>query len=512
MHERAAFDRRIAMGSCLRNSVAIMGITTTFAVARPSVAAAETFHCANEDVACLIFAINDANSDTHEKSTIWLEPGGTYTLTSVDNNTDGPNGLPSITGDLTIRVKGKGTATLTRVTGLNTPPFRLLHVAETGHLRLRDLVLSNGSALFPFGPPPGPTGFEQDGGGIFNSGGEVTLDETTLSGNIAGALGGGLFSSGIVTINKSTFMGNEASSGAGLSSSGVVTIKGSAFTGNNDREFGGAVFNSGQMTIVDSTVDQNVGFGVGGLSNENGGTMSIFKCRITNNGAAAGVGGLSVSGGSVWISETTFAGNAAEGPAALNASQGSVVITESAFDGNEMGTPHSPAVNVGGLARADVTNTTFSRNLTLPVLGNFGVLVLTNATFGENIGHPLSFFPNAVLISSPGATTILQNTILVHDADDMFTQDCDGAVISRGNNIIGDPTGCTITLQPGDLTGNPGLDLFTDDGKPGHGHFPLLPTSPAIGAGNTALCPSDDQLDHKRKGRCDIGAIEFRPH
>jgi hypothetical protein len=106
----------------------------------------------------------------------------------------------------------------------------------------------------------------------------------------------------------------------------------------------------------------------------------------------------------------------------------------------------------------------------------------------------------------------LQNTILAHDGDDNYARDCDGPVTSRGSNIIGDPTGCDVTLQPSDLTGDPGLDQFKDDGKPGHPHFPLLPTSPAIGAGNPDVCPSDDQLDRSRRGRCDIGSIEFRRH
>jgi hypothetical protein len=64
-------------------------------------------------------------------------------------------------------------------------------------------------------------------------------------------------------------------------------------------------------------------------------------------------------------------------------------------------------------------------------------------------------------------------------------------------------------LLPTDLTGDPGLGPFTDDGIPGHGHFPLLPGSPAIDAGNDAACPATDQLGQSRVGRCDIGAIEF---
>ena len=90
--------------------------------------------------------------------------------------------------------------------------------------------------------------------------------------------------------------------------------------------------------------------------------------------------------------------------------------------------------------------------------------------------------------------------------------DCSATVTSLGTNLIGDPTGCTITLQPSDLTGDPGLDTFTDDGTPGNGHFPLLPTSQAIDTGNTAACPLTDQLGQRRIGPCDIGAIRFLDH
>jgi len=459
-----------------------MGITATFAVILPYAAEAETFHCGNEDVPCLILAINSANSLTQEKSRITLESGGTYTLTSVDNNTDGPNGLPSITGDLTIRVKGKGTATLTRAADANTPAFRLLHVAATGHLTLRELIISNGRIVG-----------QAQGGGLLNGGGELTLNRITVSRNFA--------SDGV----------------AGLASSGVATIKESSFIGNFSSNGPGGVSNSGQMTVLDSTINQNNGLGVGGLINS--GTLTIFRSLIIGNLGFFEVGGLSVVGGSVRISETTFAGNGGEGIGALRVEpfrdvQATVVVTESAFDNNG-----PAAVVVSGPASLEVINTTFSRN-TLPVLVNNdgGTLVLTNATFGENTRvDPFPSAPDPTILVSgtanalqAAATTILQNTILAHDADDRVNQDCRGPVISRGNNIIGDPTGCTITLQPGDLTGDPGLDLFTDDGKPGHVYFTLLPTSPAIGAGNPDVCPSDDQLDRLRKGRCDIGAIQFR--
>jgi hypothetical protein len=83
--------------------------------------------------------------------------------------------------------------------------------------------------------------------------------------------------------------------------------------------------------------------------------------------------------------------------------------------------------------------------------------------------------------------------------------------LALGTNLVGNPTGCTITLQPTDLTGDPGLGEFIDDGTPGNGHFPLVSGSPAIDAGNEdATCPRTDQLGQPRVGRCDIGAIEFQ--
>jgi hypothetical protein len=113
----------------------------------------------------------------------------------------------------------------------------------------------------------------------------------------------------------------------------------------------------------------------------------------------------------------------------------------------------------------------------------------------------------------------LQNTILARNRVGPFGRgpDCFGPVVSLGHNLIGEPTGCTITLQPTDLAGDPahgpldpGLGSFTDTGLPGGAYFPLLSTSPAIGAGSTAACPKRDQLGTRRRSPCDIGAIEFQ--
>jgi hypothetical protein len=146
------------------------------------------------------------------------------------------------------------------------------------------------------------------------------------------------------------------------------------------------------------------------------------------------------------------------------------------------------------------------------LLNGGGVLLITNSTIARNratfIGGGIANLRGGTV---PIGTVLLQNTILALNTEGPgLPSDCSGPVTSLDNNLIGVLTGCTITLQPSDLTGDPGLDTFTDNGTPGNGHFPLLLTSQAIDAGNDAVCPRRDQLGERRIGPCDIGAIEFQ--
>jgi hypothetical protein len=65
----------------------------------------------------------------------------------------------------------------------------------------------------------------------------------------------------------------------------------------------------------------------------------------------------------------------------------------------------------------------------------------------------------------------LQNTLVACNTSLDAGPDCSSSVTSLGNNLIGTTSGCTITLQLSDLTGDPSLDTFTDDGTPGDGHL-----------------------------------------
>jgi hypothetical protein len=159
-----------------------------------------------------------------------------------------------------------------------------------------------------------------------------------------------------------------------------------------------------------------------------------------------------------------------------------------------------------------------------------GIVHINNSTITENRAE--TRVPEGLAAEGGGihgvGTVELQNTILarnVSTVDDISGlptpadgPDCFGPVISLGNNLVGDPSDCTIPLLASDLAGDPGLGAFQDDGTPGNGHFPLLGTSQAVDAGDPASCTLTDQLGHSRIDGdgdgtviCDIGAIEFSP-
>ena len=268
------------------------------------------------------------------------------------------------------------------------------------------------------------------------------------------------------------------------------------------------------MLIADSDFERNFADSAGGLGNSSG-YLLIRGSRIAQNLSIHIAGGLGVGGGSVFVTETTFRGNDADGAGGLQVFSGAtVVVTDSSFVENRSSTPTGGPAAILNRGFLSVENTTFAGNNAVfgrgsGAISNRGQLTLVNSTLVGT--SPSSTFDTSnTLSTAPDATTILKNTIIVHDPAEPLIQDCAGPVTSRGNNLIGDLTGCTVTFQPGDLTGDAGLAAFTDDGTPGNGHFPLLKDSQAVDAGNDAFCPRRDQIGQLRKGQCDIGAIEFR--
>jgi hypothetical protein len=189
------------------------------------------------DASNLINAINTANGN-EGADTIDLMGVCIYTLTAIDNYTDGPNGLPSVTSEITINGNG---ATIERSSGGDTPPqFRIFHVASGGNLTLTDLTITNGDAG------------SNHGGSIYNQG-TLNIGNSTLSGNTANFGGGIMNSGGTVDINNSTLSGNTASYGGGICNGGTLNISHSTFSSNTATDDGGG-FYSGGTTHVKNTI------------------------------------------------------------------------------------------------------------------------------------------------------------------------------------------------------------------------------------------------------------------
>lgn len=199
------------------------------------------FNITNGDVPGLIAAINTSNTNG-ESDTINLAPGGTYTLTTVDNNNNGPgpNGLPVFRNDgsFTVAVNGRG-AILERAA--NAPAFRLINM-DRANLTVNDLTLSRGLL----------TGALQVGAGIrVGNASTFTLNESLVIGCAnQGDQGGGMGVVGAnstVTVTNSTFAFNSAtgtfSQGAGI------------YIGFPD----GAVVNLINDTIAQNTTNTNGG-------------------------------------------------------------------------------------------------------------------------------------------------------------------------------------------------------------------------------------------------------------
>src|SRR5262245_30189794 len=168
----------------------------------------------------LVAAITAANSNL-ESNKIVLEPGGRYRLDRIDNihPTDGPNGLPRITGAITISTGTDGPsspAIIERAPGSGINDFRIFHVSS-GTLALINVVVTGGQGVVA-------------GGGLFNRGRIIVLVNSEVSGNKA-SRGGGIFNSGIRP--------------------SVVVLEGSTVSKNNADSSSGGIHNEGTLIITD---------------------------------------------------------------------------------------------------------------------------------------------------------------------------------------------------------------------------------------------------------------------
>jgi len=450
---------------------------------------AATITCPSGDVPCLIAAIHAANANG-EANTIRLAAGA-YTLTAEDNSTDGPTGLPSVTGTLTIAGAGAGVTTVERAA--DASKFRIFHVGSEGVLTLRRMTIRGGDA-------------QVFGGGAVSANGSVLIHDAVITGNRAGSTGGGV-TGGNVVVTRTVLTGNFSPSGAivHVTRGGDLTIRNSTIAQNLGG--GGVWFTSpGTLTIADTLISGGSGhYGAGGVFiTESGAIATITDSTISGNevGDATGGGIAAFSGTTVTIDRSSIVDNVADniavrsGGGGISAGNATLIIRNSTVARN-----HS-WYNGSGLS-----------------VSSGATVTVTGSTITDNVIDATPMPPGAGILGP----VRLENSVLARNTSLGFSSgskelNCLGPITSLGHNLISDPTNCG-DLQPTDVIADPGIGAFVDPGRPGAGHYPLLAGSLAIDAGNDEGCSSRDQQglvrgidgDGDSVRHCDIGAIEFYP-
>lgn len=311
---------------------------------------------------------------------------------------------------------------------------------------------------------------------LFMVAGKLTLNAVTLlhgrltdpSIVFAGTMGGAIFNANELILNDTTLANNKASAGGAIANRGpaggaslfYVTI-----TDNQATQDGGGIYNSGYSSLIveNSTISYNnvgdpevSGQGLGGGISTNGsGTVNIHASSIignqtTDNGLGGGMYVISGLGLLVDISrDSTISNNYAH--------QGGGIYS--------------------GSSTFRLTNVTLADNLGAGIFTGNGTLSFQNVLLSNNQGgNCVTLSPQATNYVSQGNNLDTDgscNLQTIHDIDNVSAQIAP----------LGDNGGPTLTQA-------------------------LLQSSPAINAGNNAVCSAHDQRGASRQDNCDIGAFE----
>src|SRR5580700_10516678 len=237
--ERKPIRQRVANGadqrrSGWRRSTLFAGLIATVALMGAAAAQATPYtvntlidsngvsNCSLRD------AINAANGTPTSGSTCTTPGTGTDTINFSVNGTISLGSTLIVDANLTIT----GPTTSPGITLDGGGANEVMDVLSTT-MHIANLTIANGSG--------------DQGGGIINNIGTLTVTNSTFSGNSA-PTGGGIDNAGTLTVTNSTFSGNRGIAGC-IYNSGTLTVTNSTFSGNSAGREGGSIYNIGSATL-----------------------------------------------------------------------------------------------------------------------------------------------------------------------------------------------------------------------------------------------------------------------
>jgi predicted outer membrane repeat protein len=265
----------------------------------------------------------------------------------------------------------------------------------------------------------------------------------------------------------------------------IVTNGKNPGTGNSLQTNGGGIYVVGgnNLSIRESVISGNRAVNGAGISAEVNTIIDMDKTTIQNNYATSDGGGI-YTAGIVDISNSSIHSNTAVGGLG--------------------GGIYASNVDTASV----ITNTTIAQNIAIQ---GGGVVAMNMDLLHVSLVYNSARFTGGIASqsSSSYANIRLGNTILAYN-DSLFKN---GDQYQRGNctSLAGIKSLGAVIVYPdclgqGEefLSVDPKLDAFL----PELGFAPLKSDSPAINAGNPAICISGDQRGQPRNGPCDIGAFE----
>jgi len=453
---------------------------------------------------CTLREAIQAANNAPTADTIDFNVKGTISLTSA---------LPVISDDVEIIGPGAKALTVSRNVSA-TSRFRIFNVTTTGTVIFSGLTLTGGLALSP----------DDEGGGIRNEAGTVTVNNCRIFENTA-SLGGGIFNNGRLNVNDSIIEVNHAASGGGLFNSDLARaiVNRSTITLNNGNEGGGieSFGNSSTLNITNSTISENnanEGSG-GGILNLFGGAVNISRSTIDGNRADGAGGGIFNTSGPVTIFNSTISNNDSRASTSAPGRGGGIINFNGTVEIEGSTITGNSAPTGGGIDNAstfdgvvNLINSTLSNNTAVGGGGihnsSLGTINVINSTIGGNAatGNPGFGFGGGGIENESGGTVDVKCTILAVNTA-AAGPNVSGEFVSQGFNLIGITDGSNGFTASTDLTGsgasplNPkfetdsvGNPLLKDNGGPTK-TIALLCDSPAIDKGTSGLLgfPNTDQ-------------------
>jgi CSLREA domain-containing protein len=326
-------------------------------------------------------AIIEANA-LSISATIYI-PADTYVLTITGIGEDA-----AATGDLDVATDLTliGADAATTIIDANYID-RVLHTLASTTVTIENVTIQNGQGQVQY----------TRGMGILNEG-TLTVRDSVFTGHreqnsdgIRVAIGGGIFSYGNLTVERSRFVANQAIHGAGIAGEGDITvvIEDSVFSDNYGNQLGGGFYMGGNIAN----------------------TVIVRRSAFLNNEASLS-GGIYLSYSTATIENNTFSGNVGRtgAAAAIFASsftdfRHNTVVNNIASNGTSVsvGTTYANA--------ADNYETRWYANILTPNTDTYyyiGCNVKT-ISLGYNIYHSTTCNPDDIEIVDSGVETLNDN-------------------------------------------------------------------------------------------------------